>query len=100
MREWTETHREGTDMGPIDWSHPIAKDMPAIWRDAEKAPEHFVLDTGTMALKQIIRLCMYDGWPYWTPRPAIQFMGTLGPEWTFFDSYGVHPNSIHEARHG
>lgn len=38
---------------------------------------------------------MYDGWPYWRPMPAIQFVGPLNSaEWTFFNSYGVYPGSI------
>lgn len=89
--------REGEDMGPVDWSHPIAKDMPEAWHEAEKNPVAFQFDNGGMSCRPIYKLCMYDGWPYWTPRPAIQFGGTLGPEWTFFDSYGVWPTSVRRA---
>lgn len=90
--------RIGENMGPVDWTHDIAKDKPAIWREAEKHPERFrYVENGGFFAKPIIALAMYDGWPYWTPRPAIHFMGTLGPEWTFFDSYGVSDRSIFEA---
>jgi len=98
MRTWTETHREGTDVGPIDWSHPWAKDMPPIWREAEQKPEDFVLDTGTLCDKPVIAIRMYDGWPYWKPGPAILVEGTLGAEWQWFTSYGVGPNSIKRRR--
>ena len=95
MRTWTETHREGTDMGPIDWSHPKAKDMPEIWREAEKSPEAFALDTGNMTNRKIVALRMYDGWPYWVPMPAILTIGPMdSAEWLHFDSYGVRPNSV------
>ncbi len=86
--------RIGEDMGPIDWSHPIAKDMPDIWREAEKNPFDFYLDNGGMGYRELLAIRMYDGWPYWTPRPAIMFVGPLGTEWNFFDSYGISPRSI------
>jgi hypothetical protein len=92
MRTRTVTVREGENVGPVEWSHPIAKDMPALWRDAERDPDSF---TFTEYRRQIISICMYDGWPYWTPRPAVLFVGPLGGgEWAFFDSYAVGPGSI------
>lgn len=98
MRTWTETHREGTAVGPVDWSHPTAKDMPPAWREAEKNPEQFVFRTSSsFTARQVYEVCMYDGWPYWEPRPAILFAGVLGPEWAFFDSYGVYSDSILRA---
>lgn len=87
--------RIGENMGPVDWEHPKAKDMPAIWREAEANPSEFMLDTGSFSLFQILALCMYDGWPYWVPTPAIMYIGPLGrAEWAHFDSYSIHPNSI------
>lgn len=92
MRTETQTIRIGENMGPTDWTHPIAKDMPPIWREAEQNPDAF---TFTEYRRQIIAICMYDGWPYWTPRPAICFIGPLNSaEWSFFDSYAVHAHSI------
>jgi hypothetical protein len=61
MRTETRTVRIGEDVGPIDWSHPTAKDMPAIWREAEEAPQDF--EFGDYR-RSILRICMYDGWPY------------------------------------
>jgi hypothetical protein len=90
VRTQTVTQRIGEDMGPVDWTHPIAKDKPAIWREAEKAPDDYLFNGRTL-----IKVCMYDGWPYWTPRPAILFVGPLNSaEWTFFDSYAVYETSI------
>jgi hypothetical protein len=92
MRTETVTVRHGENMGPIDWEHPKAKDMPPIWREAEANPDGF---TFTEHRRTILAICMYDGWPYWTPTPAVQFIGPLNsPEWSFFDCYGVHPHSI------
>ena len=91
MRTKTVTLREGESMGPVDWTHETARDMPPIWREAEKAPGDYLLNDRW----SIIEISMYDGWPYWAPRPAIYFIGPLNcGEWTFFDSYGVHTDSI------
>lgn len=88
--------REGENCGPIDWEHPLAKAKPAIWREAEKDPDKFVYHD-----KMLLAVAMYDGWPYWTPRPAIQYIGPLGTaEWTYFDSYGVHDDSIRRRTSG
>lgn len=95
MRTWTETHREGTDVGPVDWAHETAKDMPEIWREAEQHPERFLLDTTGFGGHQVIAVRMYDGWPYWSPRPAVLVVGPMGSaEWRWFDSYGVGPRSM------
>jgi len=91
MRYETQTIRIGENVGPVDWDHPIAKDMPAIWREAEQNPGGF---TFTGYRRSIISICMYDGWPYWKPTPAVRFYGPIGPEWNFFNSYGVDASSI------
>lgn len=92
MREWTQVHREGTDVGPVDWDHPLAKDMPPIWREAEKAPADFVFGEYN---RTILAICMYGGWPYWRPMPAVLFIGPLNSgEWAFFNSYGIGKHSI------
>jgi hypothetical protein len=92
MRYETHTVRIGEDVGAVDWLHPTAADMPAIWREAEKNPDAF---TFSEYRRPILRICMYDGWPYWEPRPAIQFIGPLNSaEWAFFNSYAVGPESI------
>ena len=90
MRTEQVTVRHGENMGPVDWDHPTAKDKPAIWREAEKRPDAYLFND-----RRIIAMCMYDGWPYWKPTPAVQFVGPLSSaEWAFFNSYGVHDGSI------
>ena len=90
MRTETQTVRIGENMGPIDWTYSSAKDKPEFWREAEANPEAFLFQG-----RPILAIAMYDGWPYWAPRPAIQFIGPLNSaEWTYFNSYGVHAWSI------
>ncbi len=90
MKIRTVEVREGENMGPVDWSHPTAKDMSGIWREVEKQPEGFLFNG-----RQIVSICMYDGWPYWTPTPAVCFIGPMNSsEWNFFNSYGVNSRSI------
>ncbi|KTE23134.1 MULTISPECIES: hypothetical protein [unclassified Sphingopyxis] len=91
MRYETKTVRVGENMGPVDWDHPMAKDVPPIWREAERSPADF---TFGVYERSILAICMYDGWPYWRPTPAIHFIGPLGPDWTHFNGYGVRPDSI------
>lgn len=99
MRTETVHVRVGEDVGPVDWAHPLAADKPALWREAEKTPEAFtILLNGMLTPRQIIKLCMYDGWPYWTPTPAILRESPMGGvEWLHFNSYGVHSDSIARA---
>lgn len=101
MRSFTVTHYEGEDCGPVDWDHPTAKDMPPIWREAEKQPEDFELVGDWFRNPQVLRICMYDGWPYWKPTPAIFHSSPLGGgEWSFFNSYGIHPSSVRRRTKG
>lgn len=94
MRYETVTVRHGENVGPVDWGHETAKDMPPIWHEVEQAPADFLFDYGHGG-REVLAVCMYDGWPYWQPRPAVQYIGPLGrPEWHFFDSYGVTKKSM------
>lgn len=103
MRTWTETHREGTDCGPVDWEHPLAaaldEKLHETLKEAEKNPAGFVYCPSGFSTFQIVSVCMYDGWPYWQPRPAFSYVGPLrGIEWAFFDSYGVHAGSVFRGK--
>lgn len=96
MRFETQTVRIGEDVGPVDWTHPMAADKPAHWREAEEHPEEFeLLLNGMFTPRRVARLCMYDGWPYWRPTPAIYRESPLGGyEWTHFNSCGVLDDSL------
>ena len=100
MRTETVTVRHGEDCGPIDWDHEIAKDKPAIWREAEAEPESYVYCEDRMiGEREIIAMRMYDGWPYWKPRPALLISSPIvGSEWRFFDDYGMRGASIYRRR--
>ncbi len=100
MRTWTETvtKREGENMGPVDWEHPTAKSKPALWRAIEKNPSAFRYSASGFSSFPLVEMCMYDGWPYWEPRPAFSYIGPLGSvEWAHFDSYGVSDHSLFAA---
>lgn len=96
MKTRTVTEYIGEDMGPVDWSHPMAvefaeksPEMAALLKEAEQHPEGFLLvDDHGWYPRQVYRVCMYDGWPYWKPTPAVLREGPLGSEWTHFNSYG------------
>lgn len=94
MRTITQTVHIGDDVGPVDWVHPMAADKPDLWREAEANPEGFTYGDYE---RPIIKVCMYDGWPYWRPTPSILYVGPLGGcEWASFNSYGA---GIQRKRH-
>ena len=94
MKTHTIVVREGEDLGPVDWGHDLAKDMPPIWREAAKDVDAFTFNG-----REIVYIGMYDGWPYWKPMPAVGLIGPLNSlEWTFFNSYGVYSDSIPRKR--
>lgn len=79
------TEMVGEDVGPVDWSHPMAADKPDIWREAEANPAGFTYGD---CERPIIKLCMYDGWPYWRPTPSVYYVGPLGGgAWASFNGY-------------
>lgn len=101
MRTWTETHREGTNIGPVDWGHEWAAALPdatrAILREAEKRPSDFTISPSGFSRFRIVDVCMYDGWPYWRPGPAVAYVGPLGSvEWAWFNCHEVR--SVSEGR--
>ena len=102
--------RIGEYMGPVDWSYDFAqhfksyggRDVAAriaeaiAWlKQLAGAPEKHEATTDGGCPKfgwhRVIRVGMYDGWPYWRPVPAVLTAGPLGPEWHHFDMItGVH----------
>jgi len=98
MRTRTVVERIGESMGPVDWTHVTAADKPDSWRDAEANPSAYRYESSGGGSFQVVELCMYDGWPYWEPRPAIAYIGPLGGvEWAHFNSYAVGPNSLRKV---
>lgn len=102
MRTWTETHRQGTDIGPIDWDESkwcvkLTQTQIGLLKALAESPDRYLARMRHSDLMvRVLNVCMYDGWPYWQPGPAIQFAGPLGPEWHFADWL----ENIKEIEHG
>lgn len=82
-------HRIGEWIGPIDWSYDFQKDAPNWCTTAERAEtlthelidrlrkieaglargERWMVSNGT-TLRPVLRVGMYDGWPYWRSVPT------------------------------
>lgn len=106
MREWKETRREGEELGPIDWAHPMIvkmegerwyKDTLALLREAEKNPTAFqATDDGgcpKVGWYPVLRLTMWDGWPYWAPMPCVVTLGWNGARHLFFENVHLERKS-------
>jgi hypothetical protein len=59
-------------------------------REMAANPQGFQVTTDggwpRMGWKKVLLVCIYDGWPYWKPGPALLVSGALGGEWYWFDS--------------
>lgn len=94
--------REGEDMGPIDWSYDFEqharggmrpdslREAVARLRKLDASPESFLVTTDggwpRIGWHDVLRVRMYDGWPYWKPTPSVLTAGVLGAEWHPFTS--------------
>jgi hypothetical protein len=86
----TVTERVAEELGPVDWSHPMVAEVEArrpgliaMLREAEQNPESFEVTTDgggwpRVGWGQVLRVVMYDGWPYWRPTPTVVSMGWAG----------------------
>lgn len=84
MRTETQTVRIGEWLGPVDWSFDFAAFTDrhlnggdstkaiAMLREIEdglhRGERWGIWEHGTM--REVISVGMYDGWPFWTPRPC------------------------------
>ena len=82
MKYRTETVREGEELGPVDWSHPMVGESripEAELREIAEHPERWEATTDggwpRFGWRQVERLAMYDGWPYWRPHPVFVVSG-------------------------
>ena len=82
MKYVTVTHREGEELGPVDWDHPMAGEvserdpqLAELLRAAESDPAAFEATTyggwPRIGWGKVVRVVMYDGWPYWSPTPTV-----------------------------
>ncbi len=92
MRTETRTVSVGEYLGPVDWDNLDKCRMPALteeqrgWlRDLEANTDAYQATTDggwpRFCWHPVLNVGMYDGWPYWSPGPAVQTLGPLGPEW-------------------
>ena len=101
MKTRTVTEHIGEHLGPIDWSFFESEKSGSLnpatleaakerLRQLEADPTAFVATTDggwpRVGWKEVLRVGMYDGWPYWRPYPSVQIAGTLGPEWHSYHS--------------
>lgn len=103
MKIYQETRREGERMGAIDYSYDfrlryenycISPENRQQRCDADVSRLHEVenrFKTGELLQvcvrdywHNLIDVGMYDGWPYWSPTPAVFTSGVLGGEWHFW----------------
>lgn len=97
----TITEHVGEYLGPVDWSYdfsshdwtesrggvnPESSARAKAWlKQIEAALDKYLVTTDggwpKIGWKSVIRVGMYDGWPFWKPTPSIQIAGTLGSEW-------------------
>ena len=93
----------GGYLGPVDWSYDFFKDqsIPSEWAvrakgmlrrldEGLKNGEKWIMTTDggwpRVGWKPVMRVGMYDGWPYWRPVPSVLYIGTLGLEWDSWNS--------------
>lgn len=96
--------RIGEYMGPVDWSYDFASHFKGcsenyreercrqavewlVTLDANPRDYEATTDGGCPKFGwfKVLRVGMYDGWPYWRPVPAVLLAGPLGTEWKHFD---------------
>lgn len=104
MKTRTVIERVGEELGPVDWSHQMIAEMEANkWhasvlaalREAEGNPSAFEATTDggwpRVGWGEVLRVVMYDGWPYWRPMPTVVTSHWHGVSYNAF-------NAISEVR--
>lgn len=102
MKTRTVTEYVGEELGPVDWSHPMIAEVEArsphiiaALREAEQSPQDFDATTDggwpRVGWGEVLRVVMYDGWPYWRPTPTVVTLHWHGVSYNAI-------NSISEVR--
>lgn len=97
MKTIQRTERIGEYLGPVDWSYDFeshAKGMSPSYvaeckeklKQLESGDWQATTDGGwpRVGWGRVVKVGMYDGWPFWKPVPSVCIHGTLGPEWHSF----------------
>jgi len=107
MRTKTMTVRIGEMLGPVDPSYDPTQHnwgpnkggcnpettACGFARILELAadPDGWVYCPSGFTSFPVVRVGMYDGWPFWRPTPAIGYIGPLNSvEWAFFYELSAH----------
>lgn len=100
MKIYQETRREGERVSDIDWQYnfldhysnyccsddrkqEICDKATALLKKVEKRPRSYLVNVDGY-WRELYSVGMYDGWPYWSPTPALCTSGPFGSEWHFF----------------
>jgi len=106
--------REGELLGPVDWSYDFekhswergpgggcnpdcikrGKEALKIIEDGMKEGKQFTVGAYG-ANQKVLAIGMYDGWPFWTPTPAVLLETWMGGEWQFYYSLS-NPKEIED----
>lgn len=97
MRTRTVIEREGEELGSIDWDHPMiaevekrSPEIVAMLREAEQSPHDFAATTDggwpRVGWGEVLRVVMYDGWPYWQPTPTVVTSHWYGISYNAFNA--------------
>lgn len=106
MRSRTVIENVGEYLGPIDWSYDftqhnwgpgrgginpeIAGRAKDLLRQLEQ-PGNWQVMMHQNYLR-VIKVGMYDGWPFWRPVPSVMTWHVLGAEWSpWYDIQAVKP---------
>ena len=90
MRSYQVTHREGENMGPIDWNYDFWSHFGCMCSSDDRKREVMEQEIRNLFIVErlfrkgkllqvrrgdywhvLLDVGMYDGWPYWKPVPAI-----------------------------
>ena len=107
MKYRTVTERVGEWLGPVDWDYDFTQhdwsenrgghnpDVTPKSVEALRVVEALVA-AGKKAQvrlygewRDVIRIGMYDGWPFWAPTPSYSVSSWMGPEGHSFLSVSV-----------
>jgi len=89
MKTYQVTKREGECLGPVNWDYDFSKHFEAYacskdrkkekcqkqkdkLKKIENNPKAYQVSTYAHCYRDIHKVGMFDGWPYWEPVPAVQ----------------------------
>lgn len=99
MKTRQVTEYIGEDVGPVDWNYDFFSHFSGFCGSDKESycAKHVerlrLLCNGEeweattyggwprCGWGRVLKVCMYDGWPYWRPVPSVLTHGTLGGEW-------------------